>query len=284
LLSFKFWVTDDRHYECLFTPVNFYWENCNDNIIYFHSGHRIALSNNVYRFNWTDAQNPFDKNLPEDGTVDEDDHIFGIFDSCRENVANTLAKIDFYHGGADILCAEPIDWTIGDIDLNGLAYELADFYLLADFFIHVESVFTVDKAKQLRACDINRDKFYPTLADLVYMNRIRTVDAVLPGHLEHFADTVNVRIDDVILLDSDIDLGAAHFVFEGEVGFIALNSDMMVKSGYRDGNTHILFYSTQMDKFEAGSNRVLQLSSDAKLNSCESSGYHGNMVVTKIIE
>jgi hypothetical protein len=54
LLNLKFWVTDDRHYECLFTPVNFYWENCNDNIIYFHSGHRIAVSNNVYRFNWTE--------------------------------------------------------------------------------------------------------------------------------------------------------------------------------------------------------------------------------------
>jgi hypothetical protein len=285
LLSLKFWVTDDRHYECLFIPVNFYWENCNDNIIYFHSGHRIAVSNNVYRFNWIDPQNPFVKILPEDDTVDEDDHIFGIFDSCRENMANAFDKIDFYHGGAAILCAEPIDWTIGDINLNGLANELADFYLLLDFFIHGESVFTVDRAKQLRACDINRDRFYPTLADLEYMNRIIAGDAVLPGYLDHFADTVSVTFDsDVISLDSEIDLGAAHFIFEGEVGFIALNNDMTVKSAYRDGNTHILFYSTQMDKFEAGSNPVLQLSSDAKLKSCESCGYYGNMVVTKIIE
>ncbi len=285
LLSLKFWVTDDRHYECHVIPVNFYWENCDDNIIYFNSGQRIAISNNIYRLNWIDPQNPFVKIQPEDGIVDEDDHIFGIFDSCRENMANTSAKIDFYHGGAAILCAEPIDWTIGDINLNGLANELADFHLLADFFIDGKSAFTIDRARQLRACDVNRDRFYPTIADLEYMNRIIAGDAVLSGYLDHFADTVSVIVDsDVISLDSEIDLGAAHFIFEGEVGFIALNNDMTVKSAHRDGNTHILFYFTQKGKFVAGFNPVLHLSSDAKLKSCESCGYYGNMVVTRIIE
>ncbi|NIP44207.1 MAG: hypothetical protein GWN61_22435 [candidate division Zixibacteria bacterium] len=283
VLDLKFWVTDDRVYECHFVPVNFFWEDCDDNVIYYGPGNYWAISEHVYRRNWTDPLDPYVETIPEDGTIDEDDHIYGIFDSCQDASAN--GGIDFYHGGVDIACAQPIDVAVGDINLNNISYELTDLFLLAEYFISGESVFTIDRAKQLRASDTNHDRIFPTTADLQYMNRVIMGDAIGTSHLEHFADTVNVIIhENVISLESRIDLGATLFVFEGEIGFSVLYNDFNIKSIYKDGETRILFYSIGQDKFEAGTTPILQLDAPADLKSCESSGYYGNMVVTKIID
>ncbi|NIP44208.1 MAG: hypothetical protein GWN61_22440 [candidate division Zixibacteria bacterium] len=286
LLKLRFWLYDSPKYECQYLPVRFYWENCRDNMIFCNSGHDIAISDKVFRINWINPSEPYVELLPEDGSVDEDDHIYGIFDICREESADADGKIDFYAGGIDVApVIDPIYTYVGDIDLNGLHETVEDIYLLANYFIYGESVFTINRAKQLQACDRNRDGLFPTTADLQYMNTILTGDAIDFIHLEHFEDTVNVIIQEgTVLLESGIDLGATLFVFEGEVGFSALTRNFDIKSGFENGKTRIIFYSTDQAKFESGTTPVLQLAAPTSLKYCESTGYYGNMVVTRVID
>jgi hypothetical protein len=289
LFSMKFYVTDDRHYECHFIPLYFFWAECEDNTIYYHSGKNAAYSENVHGISWINGPNSWYTMLPEDGSIDSDDHFYGAYDDCWDGTARAVPKpdasIDFYNGGVDISCSYPIDGNIGDINHNNLAYELADFYLFADYFIYGDSIFIIDKLEQIRATEINDDGFYLTLADFCYMARILCGDAVPQDDLSHNVDTVEVSIiADTLSISSEIDLGAAFFIFNGDIEFKVLDTGFQVKSDFVSGKTRILFYSLQGARFEHGITSILKSTALDKLDSCQFSGYYGEMVVTKMPE
>ena len=46
----------------------------------------------------------------------------------------SVSQIDFYNGMVEISCPNQMEWR-GDLNLNGLAFEIADWILFADYFI-----------------------------------------------------------------------------------------------------------------------------------------------------
>jgi hypothetical protein len=65
----------------------------------------------------------------------------------------------------------------GDINLNGLTYEVADWVLFHTFLLEGESVLT-DPEQQAANSDVNCDALPWSIADLLYMNRVILHDAV----------------------------------------------------------------------------------------------------------
>ena len=63
----------------------------------------------------------------------------------------------------------------GDMNLNGVAYEIADAVLYTNYFIFGPSAFDLDpirRESQIAASDVNADGSPLTVADLVYLIRV----------------------------------------------------------------------------------------------------------------
>jgi hypothetical protein len=94
--------------------------------------------------------------------------------------------IDFYNGGVDVICADSID-ARGDINLNGLGYEIADAVMFTQYFVKGLLAFPPDcplcipptYATQgaIAASDVNADGIPLSVADLVYLIRVVVGDA-----------------------------------------------------------------------------------------------------------
>ncbi len=87
--------------------------------------------------------------------------------------SHILPSLEFSDGG---LYAFYPSILRGDINLNYITYEVADFLLLVDFLDQGPDVFW-DPERQYPASDINADGINVTIADLVYMDRVIMQDA-----------------------------------------------------------------------------------------------------------
>ncbi|MCX6829371.1 MAG: dockerin type I domain-containing protein [candidate division Zixibacteria bacterium] len=85
----------------------------------------------------------------------------------------------------------PGPFDLGDVNLNGLPYELADFIMMRDFIIYGDSVLIFSPREQIMASEIDNDKVPMTLNDLTYMARViggemvpgETIDSPITGQL-----------------------------------------------------------------------------------------------------
>jgi hypothetical protein len=220
--NLKFYVTDDRTYECQFVPIGFYWLDCGDNTISDSTGNQIFISRNVYWYS-----RPDDQYILLD--PNDNPHIAGwqsipapFFEQC-DAISNPdkpfpLGCVDFYFGGVDIACAGEIDLR-GDLNLNNIANEIGDAVLYSNFFIYGPTVFTINAQGQIAASDVNNDGFPLTVGDLVYLIRIITGDAAPFNKLAPYANSVDVNLssrgnDLSVTTDANVDIGAALFVFD----------------------------------------------------------------------
>jgi len=48
LAVMKFYVTNDRTYECQYLPMRFYWQDCGDNAISSISGDTLYIDRGIY--------------------------------------------------------------------------------------------------------------------------------------------------------------------------------------------------------------------------------------------
>ena len=164
----------------------------------------------------------------------------------------------------------------GDINLNGTAYEVADAELLAYYFIYGESVFTIDKTKQIIASDCNADGNQLTVADLTYAVR-NTVGDALPFLLLPKVISANLIYDEGIF-STDEDMGGAFIVVKGNRNptLLAENMDMMFNF---DGiNTRILVYSLEGRSFLGDFLKV-----NGEIISFELASVGGSMVTQKFV-
>jgi len=140
----QFLVSNDRTLAGQFVPVTFWWNDCGDNTFSSPQGDLYVASD-----------------------VDPDTCITGgkeLITSCAL----------FFDGGGCIPRATDIDER-GDLNLNGIAYEIADAVLYSNYFISGPSVLDLDPTRresQIAASDINGDGAPLTVADLVFLIRI----------------------------------------------------------------------------------------------------------------
>ena len=146
--------------ECQFIPLRFFWRNCGDNVIYNSAGDtaHVALDIGEYGVHGT-------LNLPFPG--------MGAPGTDCDTVSDRAAVADIHaiNGGLDVACHDSL-YLRGDLNLNGIPYEIADAVLLSLYFQYGLGVLPQPMESSIANSDINADGLPLTVADYVFLLRV----------------------------------------------------------------------------------------------------------------
>jgi hypothetical protein len=246
LASMRFLVSDDRTLECQYVPIRFTWYDCADNSLSNVKGDTLFISHFVYEYagetgdpavvQWDDITG-LDNTMPTiTGAPSPECDVSKKYELIR--CAN------FYNGGIDIICADSID-APGDINLNGISYEIADAVMLSNYFVNGLSAFGAHVDGSVAASDANRDGLTLSVADLVLLIRVVIGDC-LPYAKELPTASVSAGYsvkDGVISVSGDVDISGAALVVRGDVTPNLLAAEMDMTFAYDGEYTRILVIS-----------------------------------------
>jgi hypothetical protein len=281
LVVLNFLVTNDRTFECMYAPVRFFWYDCGDNTISSVDGNYLFISNHVYNFEDTTGSYSYDLADPSQEFPTAAGANYTCDVAIDDDKPDPLRFIDFVNGGVDIVCADSID-ARGDLNLNEIAYEIADAVLYSNYFVYGLSVFTVNEAGQIAASDVNADGITLSVADLVYTIRVLVGDAnPYPKEVVNSPEYVNATYEHhngVISVD-DIEVAAAHVVLSGNVTPTLLADNMTMIADFDGANTRVLVYSIDGNSFTGNMLNV----GNAEIVSLDMADALGTQVVAKWI-
>ena len=206
---------------------------------------------------------------------------YGAQDECYDPQADPKTAVrfaEYYNGGIKIICVDDLD-DRGDINLNGVANEIADAVVFTNYFIFGMDAFTINAEGQRAATDVNTDGIPLTVADLVYLIRIITGD-LLPNPKAGLQVPTNVYINENnVCVDAEI--GAAHIVLNGnaEVSLAEGATGMQIKSHFDGRNTQVIVYSFEKGMTATGN----IIKTDSKVVQFEAASYYGWSCRTNII-
>lgn len=282
LAVMEFFVSNDRTYECMYIPIRFYWMDCTDNSISSQYGDTLFIEDKVFDFEGNDITNHL-AGFPG---------YWGALDECLNgDKLYPLRAIDFKDGGVDIVCGDSID-ARGDINANGLPYEIADAVMFTNYFINGLSAFGTHVESSIAASDVNADGITLSVADLVYLIRVIQGDAApypKPGpSSDNFSVTTQVQTNRLnVAYDATTSMGAVwmRVTFTGTVDAPVLGdgaSSMELKYGINGNELNILVYDLGNDAILAGQHNLLAIpvSSDFNVENVEidAADFNGNMV------
>ncbi|HSG99647.1 MAG TPA: T9SS type A sorting domain-containing protein, partial [candidate division Zixibacteria bacterium] len=265
-----FLVSNDRNYGCQFAPIRWCWLDCGDNALSSGGGDTTYISNEVYDYIGTDNANVLHEFRADITGADPTfPTLTGAPDECdvRTEKGAPIRFVCFENGGIKIICPDDID-DRGDVNLNGLSNEIADAVMFTEYFISGLSAFVPHIEGSIAATEVNGDGIPLTVADLVYLIRVIVGDALPLPKSVHNTASITVAGN---VVSTNVDLGAALFVFEGTANVELLATNMDMKVGVVDGNTHALVYSISTNSIAAGG----VVSADANLLSVEAASYEG---------
>jgi len=243
LAVMTFLVSNDRTLECQYVPIRFVWYDCGDNSLSNVRGDTLFISNHVYDYGGDTGDPPaviwneitgLDNAFPTvTGAVSPACDISDKFELVR--CAN------FYNGGIDVICADSID-APGDINLNGISYEIADAVMLTNYFITGLAAFGGHIEGSIAASDVNRDGVPLSVADLVYIIRVVVGDALPYAKDTPFASvSVAYAVEaGEVSVSGGVDIGGAALLVRGTVVPELLVDGMDLAYAYDGGNTRII--------------------------------------------
>ncbi|MEW6050543.1 MAG: T9SS type A sorting domain-containing protein [Candidatus Zixiibacteriota bacterium] len=238
IAQLEFLVSNDFTLECQFVPIKFYWLDCTDNAFSNLKGDSLLISRKVFDYVGGGGS---------DSYYEITDPTFGFptwygaqaeCDIVNPDKPEVWRIIDFFDGGIDIVCADSID-ARGDINLNGLAYEIADVVNFTNYFIVGLGAFTVNVNGQIAATDVNADGLTLSVADLVYLIRVVVGDALPYPKIS--PEAVNYTVENGVV-SVEGNMGAAFIVAEGNVTPTLLANNMLMEAQFDGQNTRILVY------------------------------------------
>ncbi|MCX6831931.1 MAG: T9SS type A sorting domain-containing protein [candidate division Zixibacteria bacterium] len=303
LANLKFYVTNDRNYECQFTEIGFVWLECSDNAFSDRTGDSLHIAGDsaVHSFEWNKWD--LDQKLIPCGPADSTYALlYGGFcpKVCQVN-QNKPVYFDmfFMNGGIDIACANEID-ARGDINLNGIANEIADAVLFTNFFLKGIVAFQIPCEPlvtplqcsnrvqgRVAATDVNNDGHPLTVGDLVYLLRIIVGDALPIAKLSPFASSTTVNFaNGSVTTESGSEIGAVYATFAINGAYnVASNTNMQVEFGEVNGELKVLVYSGMTNltnRIASGTNELFTVGGDVELKGVEVADYYGNMLNTRV--
>jgi hypothetical protein len=227
LATLTFLISNDRNLECQLVPMRFFWLECQDNTISNLAGTELYVNAKIYEF-----ENPSPINAEAAFPT-----YLGANEACLAGDKGApIRNIDFYNSGLQICCADEID-ARGDINLNGLAYEIADAVMLTNYFVDGLGAFQYPNGS-IAASDVNADGIALSVADLVYLVRVVVGDALPYPKTNPVA--ANYTTDNgVVTVDGE--MGAAFVVVSGNQTPINL-TDMEMEYAFDGANTRILIH------------------------------------------
>ncbi|MBK7091316.1 MAG: hypothetical protein IPH59_06285 [bacterium] len=170
LFDLCFTASGDPRYDGYTDRIVFAWRNCRDNTIQSPNYDTAYLANEVESFDrWGSRKITTSSGIGSCGSSNS----LGLGGPCPDCFNDSsrdqpIPQIIFRGGGIDRMCCQYFAVNSGDINLNGIPYEMADFELLADWLAY----FDVDSSlssTQLEQADANQDGEVATTADMVYL-------------------------------------------------------------------------------------------------------------------
>ncbi|MBD3401489.1 T9SS type A sorting domain-containing protein [candidate division GN15 bacterium] len=238
-------------------PIDFYWVDCNDNVLSNRLGDTLFVSKRVIQrthyqspygpeaFPWTDVTNDT-VGFPTYG---------GAQQPCTATVPNShfpVSAIEFVGGGFYVGPPDSID--LGDINLDGIAYTIADIRMFADYLIYGDTVFQslpgdtpIETAST--ASDINQDGEELTIEDLVLLCRVVTGDATYPPPTDPVPEIVHFdrTAPGPIIYQGPYDLGAVRVVLEGNCQVNYAENQFAAVSHTDGDSTVVMVYTYNID-------------------------------------
>ncbi len=143
-----------------------------------------------------------------------------------------------------------ITLDMGDINLNGLSCEIADWVIFSNYFLNGEQVFTKDPNKQIYNTDVNLDSIFLTIEDFVFMSTHLiggpscAVDFdTTSSNIATFQQNNSSQMISVNTVDS---LGAVWLIFDGEVTPAIIDTNFHVVHNFDNGQTKMLIYPRKL--------------------------------------
>ncbi|MCX6832282.1 MAG: hypothetical protein NT028_09150, partial [candidate division Zixibacteria bacterium] len=165
LATLKFLVTNDPNYGGIFVPVAFYWLDCSDNSFASITGDTLYFSHRVYDY-------PLGSDITGQPGYGGWQGIEGSPNCLNLQGSPPDTAVDFYNGGVDIAFVDPIDGR-GDLNLNGIANEVADLVIYTSYFLlGMDALPAIGREAAIAASDVNDDGKVLTYQDAVYLYRI----------------------------------------------------------------------------------------------------------------
>jgi len=268
LINTQFQVANDINLSDQFLPINFVWYDCGDNSFSDTTGNELYVDVRIYNdegnLRWDEND---DVNYPESSRpygLGATDECFGV------GKVDPIRCIEFYNGGIKVIHKDSID-DRGDINLNGIAYEIADAVVFSNYFIFGLEVFVINIPGQIAATDINADGVTLSVADLVLLIRVIIGDAdplpkLVPYSEELIVSTVATPEKVELSTRAPGEIGAGLFVFDidGDVTIDepALKADaerMDVIWGISDGQLKVLVMNFGSERIETGQREIFEL-------------------------
>lgn len=180
---------------------------------------------------------------------------------------------------------------IGDINLNGVAYEIGDVIYLTNFF--VDPINNPLSPIQRLNSDVNRDGFGGTIADLVYMINVILTIYNEGGKLTPVDNKVVIegeRTFETFTLysHSEMELGGLVAVLEApdysgdaiRLSESLIEAGLRLRSSVQDDELRILIYSDEARRIPLGRQALIELENynDLKIKDIQLSTADGQMI------
>jgi hypothetical protein len=211
LFHMVFVVTDSPSAECLYLPIQFYWASCADNTVALvgNPSATTGVSRSVYFYDGGTRQDHTDDQpiLPT---------YSGLPQTCLDGgtPADAIRLCDFDYSGIEVACGGELPHD-GDVNLNGIQYEIADYVLFSQHFLTGELFEEPGAVMKLDATDVNQDGIPMQLEDLVYFMRVIVGDA-MPYMSPQTPPTASIAFLD------DVDAGEITFDYSGQISALYL--------------------------------------------------------------
>ncbi|MBD3218914.1 MAG: hypothetical protein GF310_11605 [candidate division Zixibacteria bacterium] len=285
IFNLKFLISDTNTFTS-YVPVYFYWISCDDNIITYGQPNYRAFVDKVYNIKRDRSKGiGYYEMMGEDCGISGINHICGAQKGCNLYLGDTnlyVSRLEFYHGGFLTWVTDP-EPVWGDINMNNLSNEIADVHLYADYFVYGDTAFKMNREKQTEFSDVNRDGRTLTVADMVYMIRITTGDAVPYKPEAQEVQKAQFEIaNDTLYSKSESELGAVSFVFNDEVELESLIDSADFKWDKVDGQTRAIIYFLSDKSIPTGENAILEIRGETRLIEAETADYYGYDVISLI--
>ena len=281
-LTFR--IARNRDYLGMCPRIGFCSIACGDNIITDVAGDEIALA--------------FPEQNGAEGHLVLEDPNYDLA-ACLADYQGESAAESFVYFDPGYICVFGMD-DVGDINLNGIEYEIGDATLFSSYFIYGPSVWDpIYYENQILGTDINDDGQTLTIADLVTLTSIIAHGS--PVSCQCCFDMNKYHGDDPtaylaysfdhglsVSASSPVDIGGAAFVFQydgmepGEAVLSADSSPMTIGSSARDGLLRVLVYSLEGRSLHAGQFDMFTVpvsgAGTMALVEAQFSDAHGNML------
>ncbi len=234
LLLLHFTVPTDTSFNCEFTRLDFFWDICTVNEFSDNLGLTTYVESSVFDI----VSSQYRTRSDSLGTID------GLPNICMGG--SLFRDVDFVTGGIEFGCIAP-PYLIGDINLNGVPYEIADLVLFTNYLIYGIDVFTVNPEYQIAATDMNLDGEVLTIRDYAYLWRVITGETLPLGKasaapLEN--SSIYVELDTLqqqLSFSYSEPLCVMSIDFDGEITPTSLQiDDMILEWNFDNGHTRMI--------------------------------------------